>query len=274
MSLKDYKEYGPLTDKMSRTIINLKVSHAYIIEGDRCAGKEKLARDFVKAVLCSEKPGTGCDLCTTCRKIDHDNYEDLYYVKADDLSLKDTAIWELQKKLKGKPTGGDRNIAIIEDADTMTPRAQNRLLKTLEEPNPGTLMILLSENTENLLTTISSRCITYRLGNFIQNDYKDETGTADEIAHMVENGAYFCDIKESLAKGVKDRKSALSLLDGLERLYSRKLAEESCARSKESALKKKRIITNVKYIEEARREILANVNYKYAIRNLVLKIGG
>ena len=58
---------------------------------------------------------------------------------------------------------GDRNIAVIKDADTLTVRAQNRLLKTLEEPFEGTVIMLLSENRENLLDTIKSRCIMYRL---------------------------------------------------------------------------------------------------------------
>ena len=55
----------------------------------------------------------------------------------------------LQERLSKKPYYGDRNIAIIKDADTMTAKAQNRLLKTLEEPHPGTVIILLSKNILN-----------------------------------------------------------------------------------------------------------------------------
>lgn len=51
----------------------------------------------------------------------------------------------------------------MEDADTMTLRAQNRILKTLEEPPAGTVIMLLSENTENLIRTIVSRCAVIRL---------------------------------------------------------------------------------------------------------------
>ena len=269
MSLREYKEFGRLPERISRAISCGNVSHAYIIEGDSCVDKRKFAKDFVKAILCSLEPGFGCDQCVVCRKIDHDNYEDLYAAQADDFSVKDAAISALQEKLKNKPSGGMRTIAIIEDADTMTVRAQNRLLKTLEEPNDGTVIVLLSENTENLLQTITSRCIIYRLGNFINSNENSNLSGAEEIMEMIFAGAYFCDIKDRLGKIVKDRKEAFQLLDGLERLYRRYLTADG-----PQAVRKEKLIAKIKYIEEARRDLLANVNYKYAIRNLILKLGG
>lgn len=269
MSLKDYTEFDKLVNRISRAIAGGRVSHAYIIEGDTCIDKAAFAKDFVKAVLCTQAPGIGCDECVTCRKIDHDNYEDLYTVRADDLSLKDAAISALQEKLKNKPSGGSRNVAVIEDADTMTVRAQNRLLKTLEEPNEGTVIILLSENTENLLQTITSRCIVYRLGNYLQSADNLHMETAEGLMEMILQGAYFCDLKEYLTKTVRDRKDAFLILDGMERLYRQYLTEEG-----PGAVRKEKLVANIKYIEAARRDLLANVNFRYAIRNLVLKIGG
>ncbi len=269
MSLREYKEFGRLTERISRAISRGNVSHAYIIEGDSCINKVRFAKDFIKAILCPEEPGFGCDGCVVCRKIDHDNYEDLYTAQADDLSVKDASISALQEKLKNKPSGGMRNIAIIEDADTMTPRAQNRLLKTLEEPNDGTVIVLLSENTENLLQTITSRCIIYRLGNFVDSSENFNLAGAEEIMEMIFTESYFCDMKDRLGKIAKDRKEAFQLLDGLERLYRRYLTADG-----PQAVRKEKLIANIKYIEEARRDLLANVNYKYAIRNLILKLGG
>ncbi|MFQ9893209.1 MAG: hypothetical protein ACLRWH_08615 [Emergencia sp.] len=269
MSLKDYGQYGKLIEKISSAIENGNVSHAYIIEGDSCIDKEKFARDFTKAVLCKEAPGIGCDQCVNCRKIDHDNYEDMYFARSDELSLKDAEIAGLQEKLKNRPTAGLRNIAVIEGADTMTVRAQNRLLKTLEEPNPGTILFLLSENTENLLPTINSRCITYRLGNFLNAEVEMDLGFAEELMGMVIEHAYFCDLKTKLDKNIKDRKDAFALLDGLERLFRQYLTGQ-----RQVSIRKEKLILYVNYVEEARRDLLVNVNYKYAIRNLILKIGG
>lgn len=269
MSLRDYQEYGKLVDKISRTIENGNVSHAYIIEGDGCAEKMTFAKDFVKGILCQTDPGYGCDDCVTCRKIDHDNYEDLYYTLSDDLSVKDASIFGLQEKLKNKPTAGERNIAIIDHADTMTLRAQNRLLKTLEEPNPGTVILLLSENTENLIQTINSRCITYRLGNFVQEKENEQMAFARKIMAMILDGAYFDELKTQLTKGVKDRNDAFTFLDAIERVF-----REYMIADEPSVMRKEKIVEHVNYVEEARRDLLANVNYKYAIRNLIIKIGG
>ena len=268
MSLRNYKEFGKLTARIERAVAAGNISHAYIVEGDSCIDKKSFAKDFVKAVLCPENPGIGCDSCVTCRKIDHDNYEDLYTICADDLSLKDAEVAALQEKLKNKPSGS-RNIAIIEDADTMTVRAQNRLLKTLEEPAAGTVIILLSENTENLLPTITSRCIIYRLDNYVAAGDAIDLSGAEDILNMITEGAYFCDLKDKLTGIVKDRKEAFRLLDGLERLYRRYLTEDE-----PQALRRAKMISDIRYIEEARRDLLANVNYKYALRNLILKIGG
>ncbi|MEE0515181.1 MAG: hypothetical protein UC961_05950, partial [Emergencia sp.] len=80
MSLRNYKEFGKLTARIERAVAAGNISHAYIVEGDSCIDKKSFAKDFVKAVLCPENPGTGCDSCVTCRKIDHDNYEDLYTI--------------------------------------------------------------------------------------------------------------------------------------------------------------------------------------------------
>ncbi len=269
MSLEAYSGYEKLTERIRQAILNDNISHAYIIEGDSCIDKESFAKDIIKGIVCREKPGIGCDFCSECHKVEHDNYEDLYYARADESSLKDATVAELQEKLKKKPTGGDRTFAIIESADSMTIRAQNRLLKTLEEPPEGTVIFLLSENTENLLRTITSRCIIYRMGNYTDNVDNLNLNQAEELTNMLIEGTYFVDLKEWLTKNVKNKKDAFILIDSIERLFHRYMTDNI-----NSSFGKESIIRNVKYIEEARRDLLANVDYKYAIRNLILKIGG
>ena len=271
MSLDLYHGYGTIIERIRKAIVNGNISHAYIIEGDSCIDKTAFAKSVIKAIMCEVKPGTGCDRCTVCNKIEHNNYEDLYYARADEktLNLKDKEVELLQEKLKSKPTGGNRNFAIIENADSMTLRAQNRLLKTLEEPSPGTVIFLLSENTDNLLRTITSRCVALRLGNFTDNTDNLDLGMAEKLLEMIVEGAYFADVNKYLSRNIKDRKTAFVLLDSLERLFHRDMTE-----NRNSSFGKENIVNNVNYVEEARRDLLANVNYKYAIRNMILKIGG
>ncbi len=272
MSLNNWKGDERLVNRISASLRAGNVSHAYIVEGDNCVDKEAFARDFMKAICCEEKPGEGCDNCISCRKIDHDNCEDLYYVRAEGTStksVKDDAILELQENLKKKPIGM-RNMAIICNADTMTKRAQNRLLKTLEEPHTGTVIMLLSENRENLLDTIKSRCIFYRL-NGTDDIINEGLQEASKLAEAIIEGEKFFSIKQLLSQIVKNKEEAFKLLDGLERIYRNFLFEKD---TRGRLLKKEDIFRSISLIEEARRDLIMNVNYNYALKILVLKIGG
>lgn len=272
MSLDKWKSDEKLIARITRAIETGSVSHAYIIEGDNCVDKEAFALDFLKAVCCEERPGRGCDMCLSCRRIDHGNCEDLYIVRAEGAatkSVKDDAVFRLQENLKKKPAG-PRNMAVICNADTMTRRAQNRLLKTLEEPNPGTVIILLSENRENLLDTIKSRCIFYRLSGGEESDGENLKEVNDLVDALIEGESFF-QLKEMLSGCVKSREDAFRMLDGMERIY-RNLLLNKDPRGK--LLKKEDVFRGVELIEEARRDLIMNVNYNYALKNLMLKIGG
>ncbi|MEG0924508.1 MAG: hypothetical protein RR313_08655 [Anaerovoracaceae bacterium] len=271
MALSAWNANNKLIDRITLMICNSSVSHAYIIEGDSCVNKELFAKDFVKAIVCKDKPGIGCDCCLDCNKINHDNYEDLYMIKKDDLSVKDGQIFKLQDQLKKKPIGGDRNFAIIANADTMTIRAQNRLLKTLEEPTVGTVLVLLSENRENLLDTVKSRCIIYRLDGIEDFDQSNSIEFAREVVKLILDNGKFIDIKNLTAKNIKSKDDAFSFLDGMERLFREYLVDVV---TEGRLFKKEDIVDGVRNIEEARRDLLANVNYNYAIKNLLIKIGG
>lgn len=289
MSLSKYQLNKRLVKRIGESIRQGKVFHAYIIEGDRLSDKEGFAKEFCKAVMCAEKPGVGCDSCVNCRKIEHDNYEDLHVIESDGMSVKDEQISRLQEELRKKPVG-ERHLAVIKDADTMTARAQNRLLKTLEEPFPGTVMILLSENRENLLDTIKSRCVVYRLeeapgqdttgtsgeigreeATELPGDAREARKTAEELFEAVSERKRFGEIKKILADGMKSREEAFLLLDGMERIYESLLI----GTDERGRLKgRDEMIRGIELIEEARRDLLAKVNYQYAVKNLMIKLGG
>lgn len=270
MNLTGFEGNEKLIQRLTATIKNGTLSHAYIFEGEAALDKVAFAKAFVKAVLCEVEPGTGCDMCATCRKIEHDNLEDLIYVEADGTSLKDEAIEKLQERLKIKPYGA-RNIAVINNADTMTLRAQNRLLKTLEEPSKGTILILLSENIENLTNTILSRCVKFRLNYYGRESYEGMLDKAAEVADLLMRGAPFYQRKEAIAGILKDGDKVMAFLDALEKVYRDFLIIPS----EEGRLyKKSQIYRNVSLIEETRRQLLKGVSKSYAMKDLMIKIGG
>lgn len=270
MNLTGFQGNEKLIQRLIATIQNETLSHAYIFEGEAALDKLAFAKAFVKAVLCEEEPGIGCDSCSTCRKIEHDNYEDLFFVAAEGSSIKDEAIEKLQERLKIKPYG-KRNIAVISDADTMTLRAQNRLLKTLEEPAPGTILILLSENIENLTNTILSRCVKFRLNYYGRESYEGMLDKAAEIADLLMEGAPFYKRKEAVAQVLKEGEQVMAFLDALEKVYRDFLIIPS---EKGRLYKQSQIYRNVSLIEETRRQLLKGVSKSYALKDLMIKIGG
>lgn len=270
MGFNEMKGNEKLVNRLTAAIKSGNISHAYIFEGQAILDKRAFAEAFVKAVLCKEAPGIGCDHCASCRKVEHGNCEDLIYVEKDGNSIKDEAIEQLQERLKTKPYG-ERNIAIISDADTMTLRAQNRLLKTLEEPPEGTILILLSENIENLTQTILSRCVKFRLHYFGRESYEGMMEEARMIADMLLEGQPFYKRKEAISEIMKDEGKTNAFLDALEQVYRDLLVEPS---EKSRLYKKSKIYKNVDWIEETRRQIQRGVAKSYALKDLMIKIGG
>ena len=286
MSLRDIKGNRNVVERMFRAIANGSISHAYLLEGDRTIDKLGLAENFVKAVLCKDGEGDSCECCPSCHKINHGNHEDLIYLAAEGNSIKDEAVEELQARLKKKPYVGDRNIVILQDADTMTLRAQNRLLKTLEEPAPGTVMILLSENMENLAQTILSRCVIYRLNPFETMEYKNVLEGAILVADMLLEGRPFYEISAKLTDYAAGKDSAFEFLDALESWYRDLAVSEYDAESqmifhrdrtgeirKRSRLYQRGAVDKaVAAIEEAKTDLNRNLNINYTLKNMILKM--
>ena len=276
MTLSAYGKYGSAASKLGDAVRSGIVSHAYIIEGDNNIDKMGFARAFCQALTCREMPGEGCGRCVNCRKIADGNHEDLYVVEPDDQtaaktgtnSIKDAAVEELQVRLKEKPTAGEHNMAVIADADTMTTRAQTRFLKTLEEPPDGTVIMILSENSEELLPTINSRCVNIRLYDVSGSDSTEGTEEAEKILRMIINREYFADVKAELDKAVKSRQDAYVLLDGMESMVGSIVKGRS-----ELRMEPGQAMAGTQLIEETRRDIKLGAGYNYRMRGLVLRLG-
>jgi DNA polymerase III subunit delta' len=160
------------------------VHHAYLLAGPAGTGKELLARTFAQAANCEdENPAVRpCGKCEPCRGIERGNFPDVQLVmpqseliarglvsKADlegapSKEIRVDEIRALSKRLSLAALRGRRKIALVLPADAMNERAQNTLLKTLEEPPSATTFLLISENPDALLPTIRSRCARVQLG--------------------------------------------------------------------------------------------------------------
>lgn len=153
----------PLMERLKEAVISQNPFHAYIFEGLNGVGKKRTAETFAQALLCEDpKDGEPCGVCGYCKKMESGNHSDYHYITSDGKSVKDQQIEDLQKITRKKPFDGERSIFVIDQASTITERAQNRLLKTLEEPDGKSVVILLVENMDAIIPTVASRCAIFR----------------------------------------------------------------------------------------------------------------
>lgn len=138
-----------------------KVSHAYILNGEKGAGKKTLAAVVAKTLQCEEGMPDPCGKCKSCLQAESGNQPDIIWIqheKPNVISV-DEIRTQIINDIDLKPYSSKYKIYIVPDAELMNPQAQNALLKTLEEPPEYAVIMLLAGNIEKFLPTILSRCI-------------------------------------------------------------------------------------------------------------------
>ncbi len=144
-----------------------KVSHAYILNGQRGAGKKMLASLFAMTLQCESGKSEPCNECRSCLQANSGNHPDIISVrheKPGSISVDDVRT-QVNGDIMIKPYSSPYKIYIIPEADLLTVQAQNALLKTIEEPPEYGIIFLLTENADSLLPTIRSRCVMLKLRN-------------------------------------------------------------------------------------------------------------
>lgn len=222
-SFKDVVGHKDVIKYIHNAVTGDMVSHAYIINGARGAGKKLLANLFAMTLLCEKKGEDPCNVCHSCRQADSGNHPDIIRVtheKPSSISVDDIRE-QINNTVAIKPYQGPYKIYIVPEADLMTPQAQNALLKTIEEPPEYAVIILLTENAETLLPTINSRCVMLKLRNIkdtlirkylMENleipDYKADICTAFAQGNlgraiMLANSEHFNEIREEALQLLK-----------------------------------------------------------------------
>ena len=142
-----------------------KLSHAYLFSGEEKLGKKTLAFEFAKLVLKED--------------ITKKQHPDFIFVAPERKEIQIPQIRECIWRLSLKPSVANFKIAVIDQAHCLNQEAQNCLLKTLEEPRGRTLIFLVSEQPERLLTTIISRCQTLKFRPVLKEEIKKYLKTQD-----------------------------------------------------------------------------------------------
>ncbi len=152
------------------------IRHAYLFSGPAGLGKMALAQSFCKAIVCMSGRATGhaCGECDECRRAEKLIHPDVTVFSLQTQSEQSTkgsgerisidTVRELSAVAAYRPYSALNRVIILDDAETLTEIAQEALLKTLEDPPPHVVIVLIATRSEPLRPTIRSRCEAIELG--------------------------------------------------------------------------------------------------------------
>ncbi len=290
MSFSDWQKNENLIGRLKQMICGGNLFHGCLFEGSS-KDTRRLADDFVKAALCRRQDGDSCGMCAACRKFEAGNSEDVTVIGTDG-SVKDKDIELLISAAMKKSYTGRPMFLIIQNADRMTLRAQNRLLKTLEEPPSGIKIILLAENPELLAETVRSRCIRFRLDNRRSNMEEflpeEDRNRAIRFALRILKGKPFYSMADDISYFTASRELAKQFIETAELLFrdifissydreglliinkaDRKTIEE-CAR----AFSTEQMIAAAGCTEAAQQDLSFGVSPGHALKYMIFDIQG
>lgn len=142
-----------------------RMSHAYMISGISGNDCYALAKCLAAASVCTGEGDKPCGMCSGCRKVKEDIHPDVIHISVPEGKREITVeqIRQLRAAAYIRPNEAQRKVFIIESAQAMNDNAQNALLKVLEDGPSYLIFLLLTENPQQLLPTVRSRCETITL---------------------------------------------------------------------------------------------------------------
>ncbi|MBL1433397.1 MAG: DNA polymerase III subunit delta' [Gammaproteobacteria bacterium] len=152
-----------LWTQLEQSLSQERLAHAYLLQGPAGVGKSQFAQHLAKSLLCEQSAFDACGQCKSCHLFQVGSHPDLRQLASEagkaigiDVVRETSSFFSLTRQY------GRYQIAIITDAERMTTAAANALLKTLEEPPAGALLMLISEQASLLPITVRSRCQSLR----------------------------------------------------------------------------------------------------------------
>ena len=227
LSLSSIAGHRTLTSLLAHAIARDTLPPTLLFVGPAGVGKFRVARAVAACLNCLQpvRDAAGlavdaCQICRSCTRVDRGVHVDVFAIEPDDrASIKIDVIREVLASTGFKPFEGQRRVVLLRDADTLEPASQNALLKSLEEPPPGTVFILTTAVPGSLLPTVRSRCIRLRFSRLTVADvvrvlvdqHQFSEGDARDAAAFADGS-----VGQALALGSTDmgvlRETALLLL--------------------------------------------------------------
>jgi DNA polymerase-3 subunit delta' len=171
MPLAQVAGHRRLVTRLSRAIARSTLPPALLFAGPAGVGKKRVALELAQAINCTDPKSNeqlerdGCGQCPSCRRIARGVHPDVVLLAPGDSgSIKIETVRVVIDQANFRPFEARRRVVVIDEADALVEQAQHALLKTLEEPPPASIFLLVSSLPDALLPTVRSRCPRMRFG--------------------------------------------------------------------------------------------------------------
>ena len=221
-----------LKHNLTAAISSGKAAHFYLISGAPGSGRHTLAKLLAAALQC-ESQDKPCCACPSCRKVLSDCHPDV--ITVDDKEKKFVPVDLVRDACNDiyiRPNEGTKKIYVLPRAQDMRVEAQNAMLKSLEEPPPYGVFILITDSPEKLLTTIRSRSVGLQLTalpeetlrNTLQQKFPEADPSTLEAA-IARSGGYLGQAMEMIQTGADLLPETTAFLDAFIHRDAMKLTE-------------------------------------------------
>ena len=152
--------HEPVLARFAQAMQRGRLHHAWLLHGPAGIGKATVARVLATQYLCTA--GEGCGQCPSCHLLQAGTHPDFLHIEAEE-GKRDVRIAQVRQALDFLALSGresERRVVLLDEAERMNPQAANALLKGLEEPAPGSLLLIVCADAMRLPATIRSRCLS------------------------------------------------------------------------------------------------------------------
>ena len=269
-----------------------KMSHAYLIETNNLEKCYLDLLEVIKQIFCQNEYNKECNKCNICNLVNQNYLPSLVVISPDGMNIKKEQIVELKKKFSTVPIYTKENIYVIKNAEKLNGASANTMLKFLEEPEQNILGFFITNNANNVISTIRSRCevikVLYDIHeldiNNITNDInKDKFDVAIEYLFKIEvekklGIMYNRDVVLNKFSEREDIKTVFKIIFiiyeellkkviGLDNKFDFEKINELSSLDKDSVLRRINLVT--KFIDD----IDSNVNVELLLDKFVIEVG-
>lgn len=269
-----------------------KISHAYLIETNNLEKCYLDLLEVIKQIFCQNEYNKECNKCNICNLVNQNYLPSLVVISPDGMNIKKEQIVELKKKFSTVPIYTKENIYVIKNAEKLNGASANTMLKFLEEPEQNILGFFITNNANNVISTIRSRCevikVLYDIHeldiNNITNDInKDKFDLAIEYLFKIEvekklGIMYNRDVVLNKFSEREDIKTVFKIIFiiyeellkkvmGLDNKFDFEKINELSSLDKDKVLRRINLVT--KFIDD----IDSNVNVELLLDKFVIELG-